>query len=590
MSILSLPLDITENILVFAAAGGHPTSIAAFAQTCRHYRNLVYRPIDYRLWREIFLSTFDDPRRCRFSNAAGNFDWATEFRQRIWALLYFRQHTKPLSVQKVYALRSRRNALSLVDFSKLDKEDSNRALDVLSSVVATAAPCTPYPSPDNIRSLIHENDLEYAHRRSPMFPPPDVSDPSLNMIWLHSVLERGLPPLLSVTFSLESPDPQWDKIPIAQALGKMIASIGYMPVHELLEDPAAPAPRSSPQRGRPGPSARSSGLNHGTADILELDMTEDAQQARARRLARQRVYDMGYLSRRRHWGPFLYVPPLLPSMSIRSDTPGSSTSDSDYVPHEGTSSSAMSVSSTDSGRTSSHMSSAAERRRLRLIPPTAEQLIPDWTWLAAVRVLSEFNMIEKGYSDELKELRARDRLREGSWIRERSQAFQNDSLQEGTEGWDWAGVEGVWRRCVSWLDYGDVAISQIHGQFPDDLQEEMLIVPLRLRIVRYSPPSVAAYPGYPDIHVEGEMGGAGWNDVTAGDVRGLKGTVSIIGDGSVRWSIFSSEAGDLDQWQWSSEAVQLGGVGSSMGMLGLWTGASHDDMDPIGAFWQWKVA
>ena len=34
--------------------------------------------------------------------------------------------------------------------------------------------------------------------------------------------------------------------------------------------------------------------------------------------------------------------------------------------------------------------------------------------------------------------------------------------------------------------------------------------------------------------------------------------------------------------EWSSEAVQLGGVGSAMGSIGLWTGANHEPDDPIG--------
>lgn len=58
-----------------------------------------------------------------------------------------------------------------------------------------------------------------------------------------------------------------------------------------------------------------------------------------------------------------------------------------------------------------------------------------------------------------------------------------------------------------------------------------------------------------------------------------------------------------------TEGVQLGEARSAMGVLGMWTGAQHDRMDPIGAcfiislpvddvldpatvtgpFWMWKV-
>ncbi len=36
--------------------------------------------------------------------------------------------------------------------------------------------------------------------------------------------------------------------------------------------------------------------------------------------------------------------------------------------------------------------------------------------------------------------------------------------------------------------------------------------------------------------------------------------------------------------EWLSEGVQVGGVASAMGVLGLWTGAQHERMDPLGAY------
>ena len=40
------------------------------------------------------------------------------------------------------------------------------------------------------------------------------------------------------------------------------------------------------------------------------------------------------------------------------------------------------------------------------------------------------------------------------------------------------------------------------------------------------------------------------------------------------------EGGNADEWV--SEGVQVGGVASAMGVLGLWTGAQHERMDPLG--------
>ena len=42
----------------------------------------------------------------------------------------------------------------------------------------------------------------------------------------------------------------------------------------------------------------------------------------------------------------------------------------------------------------------------------------------------------------------------------------------------------------------------------------------------------------------------------------------------------STEDGDGDEWV--TEGVQLGGVASAMGVLGMWTGAQHEKMDPLG--------
>lgn len=37
-----------------------------------------------------------------------------------------------------------------------------------------------------------------------------------------------------------------------------------------------------------------------------------------------------------------------------------------------------------------------------------------------------------------------------------------------------------------------------------------------------------------------------------------------------------------DEGEWQSEGVQLGGVGSATGVLGMWTSAEHEHMDPLG--------
>ena len=69
--LLSLPVEVTEDILVLLAANSSPRSISALAQTCRHLRQLIYDPLDKFLWRRVFLTTFDDPRARIASQAEG---------------------------------------------------------------------------------------------------------------------------------------------------------------------------------------------------------------------------------------------------------------------------------------------------------------------------------------------------------------------------------------------------------------------------------------------------------------------------------------------------------------------------------------
>ncbi|EIW53092.1 uncharacterized protein TRAVEDRAFT_135500 [Trametes versicolor FP-101664 SS1] len=126
---------------------------------------------------------------------------------------------------------------------------------------------------------------------------------------------------------------------------------------------------------------------------------------------------------------------------------------------------------------------------------------------------------------------------------------------------------------------------QHSGRFDNSyLEEEWVIVPVSLRITGYSPSPIPAYADRPTIHVEGEMGGVGWDggiDIADEDIRRVHGTVSVLADGSVRWSITSLDEDNATD-QWASESVQLGGVGSAMGMLGMWTGARHEEDDPVG--------
>jgi len=105
-------------------------------------------------------------------------------------------------------------------------------------------------------------------------------------------------------------------------------------------------------------------------------------------------------------------------------------------------------------------------------------------------------------------------------------------------------------------------------------------------VERYSWPaesSKATTPRLPIIHIIGDMGTPEY-----GPVRTMKGTVSLIGDNAVRWSMTLNRTGDQGP-EWSTEGVQIGALGSALGVIGMWTGAAHARSDPLGPFWFWKV-
>ena len=65
-SFSSLPTEVIENIILCTAEEGFPHAIGALSQTCRAFHTLIYKAGDHHLWRAIFLSTFDDPRKLRY--------------------------------------------------------------------------------------------------------------------------------------------------------------------------------------------------------------------------------------------------------------------------------------------------------------------------------------------------------------------------------------------------------------------------------------------------------------------------------------------------------------------------------------------
>lgn len=281
-----------------------------------------------------------------------------------------------------------------------------------------------------------------------------------------------------------------------------------------------------------------------------------------------------------------------------------------------------------------------ERHPTFIFPPFPHEVKPDWSFLASARVLVEANVRDRAhvvhsdpedkeeFLEAMEALKNLDHLRMGGapgfewdkWRRLNGEAEEagemdltvDDKGKEGSEdevdGWDWAGVTGEWRRIVCWMDYHgliyhnrrrETTISRL-SESANMVAETIRVMPMSLRVSGYSKPPTPP-PGYqgssdnplsslvytlPIILVEGESRGSDLDDAAH---RQIKGTVRMIGDGAVRWSLTSSEAGIQDP-EWVTESVQIGQVGSAMGMIGMWTGVDHARSDPIGPCWAWKIS
>ncbi|KAI8968635.1 hypothetical protein BD414DRAFT_504186 [Trametes punicea] len=550
-SLDTLPSEILENILIVVVAIGDAESVAAVASTCKALFNTVYRATDKHLWRSFFCITFDDPRILHWC-APNDYDWRTNFQDRVRSRRFVVHHAKPIRILDRRGKPHFKDIYTLDELPNGDQIAQMRALRALSSVISTAAPAGHHA--EFSRTTVARTDRSGTSRL-------------VDLVQLHH----------QTPLSLKSADSGWDASQEGLAMGALISHLGFLPMPSTGPgEIGAPVSHSTRFRRRARRSSDSAGL---------VDMSEQAQWNRALWLARERVFDINYLSPRRSWGPYLPVRlhAALAEGELGETSAGDSDDDSDpdYVPD-------------------------GDPARDIHVPP-AGQLFPDWSWLAAARIVAS-RVLRAHYSLEIiRKLETWENLREGTWsILEKPSDAANDACTSRNQAnevnhlgreaeqtasvvaeRDWAGVEGVWRRLVCWLDYHDL----LCDCDDPDLDEAWTIVPLSLRITGYSPSPVADFADRPTIHVEGEMGGAWWQgdvDAETEDIRRVHGTVSMLPDGHVRWSITSMKNENTED-EWASEAVQLGGIGSAMGSLGMWSGLSRDVDDPLGVIWQWRV-
>nr|GAT47322.1 F-box domain-containing protein [Mycena chlorophos] len=164
---------------------------------------------------------------------------------------------------------------------------------------------------------------------------------------------------------------------------------------------------------------------------------------------------------------------------------------------------------------------------------------------------------------------------------------------------DWAGVEGTWHRYISFMDYRDLFAFNFGGALADShnpaffdrihfreatrlIQMQLHLIPRENIQVAYNVPE-PTYPDRPPLYFSGTTRGTTAPHITPT----VQGVVYMDLEGNIRWKFTSIQMGSP---QWTSEGVQLGAVGSAMGIGGNWSAWAHDRDDPVGPFWAWKVS
>jgi hypothetical protein len=266
--------------------------------------------------------------------------------------------------------------------------------------------------------------------------------PSRNVAWVRALFTPRLARAWSAKLAYAH-DPAWEATREGQAMYKLVCATGWIPRLQCvsLADVEAMATLGGREveRWSGDRIRRIDGRNH----------------------ARRRVYNMMYPKSSRGWGPFLPYSEEPPTMVDEEDM---DSNDGEWCiggegdEHGGEPREQDAVVASE--RNATTRESSAFR-----IP--SHLLVPDWAFLASVRIVVEANMRENGW-EGLNGVSELDALRIGRWPAERegqeldgkrigdegekvtmpSRSMGRKPTAETVEGWDWAGVEGIWRQVV----------------------------------------------------------------------------------------------------------------------------------------------
>ncbi|KAK7061923.1 F-box domain-containing protein [Favolaschia claudopus] len=218
-------------------------------------------------------------------------------------------------------------------------------------------------------------------------------------------------------------------------------------------------------------------------------------------------------------------------------------------------------------------------------------------------------------ASNLRELSPEDHIARPPTGFEMTRAF---SAPGDFSGRDWAGVLGF-DMCASWIiviysvglhsleasllivPYPPHSAFNFSGTddrprdatfFTEGFREATHLIELKLRLVPkehmrikfpLDDPPTRVHPSYEVLYLCGSITSRGMSigqDVT------VQGYVFMGVDCIPRWRLTSVHEG---RPQWCSEGVQIGNVGSAIGVASTWTAIDHGDGDPVGPTWFWKI-
>ena len=339
-----------------------------------------------------------------------------------------------------------------------------RALEAILSALDTAAVLPPAPdllssrSPQSLSVLLSHDlnptldtttaDTATAGRSGADLEPNYTAHASRNTGWVRALFGARLPRAWAARLAYAL-DAAWEGTREGQAMYRLLCATGWLPRAQYastadVEALAAMGPRD-----------------------VERWRDERVERVDARNNARRRVYNMRYPRAARGWGPFLPYCEELPYAADELDEGDEEMDSSDGEWYDGEQGDEHGDKEEDERGEEDGLGGVEEgivKRASAAFRIPSHLLTPDWAFLASVRIVVEANMRENGW-EGLNGVSELDAVRIGRWPPEREGQELGDGYMTGegekvkvprrdmgrkptadsVEGWDWAGVEGLWR-------------------------------------------------------------------------------------------------------------------------------------------------